>query len=142
MTGPARRPWWYSGDDEEPLASDAAGPGTPAPDEAPGAATGEGSGGVDWTALVVGAQRVVEWATERVMAPHADHADPSDHPECVVCRTMVVLGEPGSAPPPPTGAPSRTAQEGDAGDAAEWAAMPAAVEQIQWIPIRDGIVEP
>ena len=140
MTGP-RQPWWYSGDDEEPLSApevDAAGESEPA-------ATGGGAGGLDWTALVVGAQRVVEWATERVMAPHAEHADPADHPDCVVCRTMVVLGEPGpgpAAPPPDEAAdPQSAAQEAADPVGGGAATRPRGAGEIQWIPIRDAVVK-
>ncbi len=49
---------------------------------------------MDWTALVAGAARMVDWATERVMAPHAEHVDPAEHPECMVCRTVALIGDP------------------------------------------------
>ena len=49
---------------------------------------------MDWTALVAGAARMVDWATERVMAPHAEHDDPAEHPDCMVCRTVTLIGDP------------------------------------------------
>jgi hypothetical protein len=124
MTGPDRQPWWYSGDDVDP------GESTPLPEG--GVDEGGGSAGLDWTALVVGAQRVMEWAADRVMAPHADHGDPADHPQCVVCRTMVVIGESG------------VGRERAEPDASQEDAEPGAVDvaahdsyEIQWIPIRE-----
>ena len=74
-------PWWFSGNDSDP----------PAPDEPQ--PTDAGLPNVDWTAITSGAQRLLDWATERVMAPHADHADPHDHPQCLVCRTLVLLAD-------------------------------------------------
>jgi hypothetical protein len=111
MSGGGRAPWWYSGGEE---------PG--APDGGPSAAsssdTGPAGGGVDWTALLAGAQRVVDWATDRVMAPHAEHEDPAAHPDCVVCRTIVLVSDSGSGPAEPA-TPSATAPS------------------ITWIPVRD-----
>ena len=100
-------PWWYSGgasegsDDSEP---EKKGDGPSLPN-------------LDWTALASGAQRLVDWATEKVMAPHADHSDPREHPQCPVCRTMLLIGE---RPATPT-------------DDAAAAAQPE--DRIEWIPI-------
>ena len=77
-----RTPWWYSGDQ---------------PDDAPSlddpTDSSRESSGTDWMSLLSGAQRVVDWAAERVMAPHAGHADPAAHPDCLVCRSMLLVGE-------------------------------------------------
>ena len=54
----------------------------------------EGTPSMDWMALVAGAARMVDWATERVMAPHAEHVDPAEHPDCMVCRTVTLVGDP------------------------------------------------
>lgn len=81
-------PWWYSGDDE---------PGTTEPAAEPTGEPGQSQPGLDWTVLAAGAQRLVDWATERVVAPHAEHDDPREHPQCVVCRAMVVIGDRGAA---------------------------------------------
>lgn len=75
-----RLPWWYSGSAD-------------AVDDDSAAASEEAPSGLDWGALIGGAQRMIDWATERVMAPHADHVDPADHPDCVVCRTILLVGE-------------------------------------------------
>ncbi|MHB1165068.1 MAG: hypothetical protein ACYC90_13305 [Candidatus Nanopelagicales bacterium] len=89
----SKGPWWYSGDEvtaEPPAEPTPAGPaaavtGDPASDR-PG-------GPIDWTALAVGAARLVEWATERVVAPHAEHDDPQEHPDCVVCRALALMAD-------------------------------------------------
>ena len=73
---------------------------------------------MDWSALMMGAQRMVDWASEKVMAPHADHGDASAHPDCMVCRTLLLVG---NADRGPAGAP---------------ADPPDAPEPIRWIPIR------
>lgn len=108
-----RTPWWYSGDEPEPQPG-----GQPEPGPEPGP---EPSGGdeqpaaIDWSALITGAARMVDWATSTVMAPHAEHVDPEQHPDCVVCRTLTLVGDP--TPPPVEG--------------------PAPAEPITWIPFRD-----
>jgi hypothetical protein len=51
--------------------------------------------------LIAGAQQLFDWASELVLAPHADHADPREHPDCLVCKGTALVqgvrGEP-SAP--------------------------------------------
>lgn len=99
MTDDRRAPWWYSGDDEQSGASAAEGPPAPEGDHAdvpPDESSS--SSGLDWSSLVAGAQRMVDWATERVVVPHAEHDDPAGHPDCVVCRTLVVLRRPAPEP--------------------------------------------
>lgn len=117
MTTPGA-PWWFSGDEPDE------------PDE-PKASTGPSVPGLDWTALASGAQRLVDWATERVMAPHAEHDDPRAHPQCVVCRTMLLIGE--RATPP-------AEEEQTRPDAADDAADDSA--EIVWIPIEGEQQEP
>jgi hypothetical protein len=117
-----RTPWWYSGEDEP----------EPRPDEplvdAPEA---EDSGtSMDWGALLSGAARMVDWATSSVMAPHAEHRDPADHPQCVVCRTILLVGDPTSLL---ARVPSDLADPESLVDPDE--APPA--PQIRWIPIVD-----
>ena len=41
--------------------------------------------------LTSGVQAVIDWAREQVLAPHAEHGDPADHPQCLACRGQVVL---------------------------------------------------
>lgn len=113
-----RTPWWFSGDEQvDEHRSD-------------GAETQDTtvSSAMDWMALVSGVKRVVDWATESVMAPHAEHEDPSAYPQCVVCRSLVVLGDVGllseaETTPPPADQPAPGSE---------------AVSAIEWIPVRDG----
>ena len=70
------RPWWFSEEEEEqPVAGKS----------------------MDLWALLGSVQRLAGWAqqmtAEQVLAPHADHTDPSAHPTCLVCRTMAVLAD-------------------------------------------------
>ena len=130
-----RRPWWYSGgpegDGAETAGSEAERidePGAGHDDENSTNADGESAAGMDWTLLVAGAQRMVDWATERVMAPHAEHGDPAEHPQCVVCRTIVLVGDAGGMGVP-----------GPDDDVAESNGGPA---PIVWIPIREDAGRP
>ena len=115
---PGRTPWWFSGDETgdrpaeaaaesspSPPPEDMAPPDSEAPDDvapddvapdedvAPDGTEAPASSAVDWLGMLSGAPRGMDWATERVMAPHAEHVDPNDHPQCVICRTMVVIGD-------------------------------------------------
>lgn len=118
MTTPPR-PWWYSGDEES---STAELPTDYQPtDDQPAA-----SGGLDWLSLLSSAQRMVDWATEKVMTPHAEHDDPAQYPDCVVCRALVLIGSSGAGP----GVGPAPSPEG---------VHPAA--PIEWIPIRDAGTE-
>jgi hypothetical protein len=79
---------------------------------------------------------MVDWATEKVMAPHAEHVDPRQHPQCVVCRTMVLLGE------VPT-SPGDAAPDADLGTASPADGPPATrPTSIEWITIRGEGGEP
>jgi hypothetical protein len=138
MTSDRRAPWWYSGDDDEPM------PAVPEPEardivepEADDASDAEDPPAtMDWTALVAGAARMVDWAAERVMAPHAEHTDPSEHPECMVCRTVTLIGDPvglmggGQSPPEDGGPVGADAESPITGPDATTGAQP-----IRWIPI-------
>jgi len=108
-----RLPWWFSGGEEpvEPASEPSPEPASgPSPDSA-----------IDWSSLATGAQRLVDWATDRVMAPHAEHRDPSAYPDCMVCRAMLLFRETGSA---------GAATAPDAGPSA-----PVRSRDIVWIPI-------
>jgi hypothetical protein len=115
-------PWWYSGGDDDPPVET---PSAPEPSGVGDEPADPAGGGTDWLGLLTGAQRMVDWATERVMAPHAEHADPRDHPQCVICRTLVLLGETA----PQAGADPSSGQTG--------AAQIAAYGVIEWIPVRE-----
>jgi len=116
-----RRPWWYSGGAEAEPAPDSAPEAGTDPD--PDADDGAPDSGMDWSMLVAGAQRMVDWATERVMAPHAEHDDPAQYPQCVVCRTLLLVGDSGGLPDVEDGLDRDEAPDGPA--------------PIVWIPIRE-----
>lgn len=144
---PSGSPWWYSGDDEdlnpprttddEPEAAADQAPAEPAPTDEEPARTDDGAA-LDWTALAVGAQRLVDWASERLLAPHAEHVDPGEHPDCVVCRTQLLLGERGAS-----GTARDVDDDGAFGDPAGADNEPrgsAGEPVVTWIPILDGDV--
>jgi hypothetical protein len=141
MSDRDRSPWWFSGDEQESAepsmaqtwpAGDAR-PDTDAPpeDDAEPDADAGPTAGMDWSLLVAGAQRMVDWATERVVAPHAEHEDPAEHPQCLVCRTIVLVGDTGGLRPGGATAAGPAAAE-----------PPQQPTAIRWIPIRDGDDEP
>lgn len=82
-------PWWYSGDESERIPSD----------DADG---NERSMRIDPSGLIAAANQLVDWATERIVTPHAEHGDPSEHPTCVLCRSASVIA--GLTPTAPPGA--------------------------------------
>lgn len=146
MSGDRRSPWWYSGDDDQaiPAAPEPEAAVVPEPeaavDEGPRAESDGTSTAMDWTALVAGAAKMVDWATERVMAPHAEHTDPAEHPECMVCRTVTLIGDPGGlmgAGQPPPADPERSSDRSD--DQPPGPAATAAAPPIRWIPIVETI---
>ena len=140
-------PWWYSGTDEpsgeEPLAGEDALAGQ-AQAEGQAPADDRGASGRDWTTLVFGAQRIVDWATERVLAPHAEHDDPREHPDCVVCRTMTVLGDVGLRSPQPSDDSESAGASGSTSDPAGSGVETDRFSSgaIRWIPIRGESREP
>ena len=76
-------PWWFSGDSAagEPTSTD-----TPK-------ASGSTDSGMSLGSLIAGAQQLFDWASELVLAPHADHSDPREHPDCLICKgTSLVQG--------------------------------------------------
>ena len=113
MSGPVENPWWYSGDE---------------PEESGGEQAAEASGGapasLDWQGLLSGAARMVDWAASAVVEPHGDHRDPADHPDCLVCRTLVLVQD-------RTGLTAPTPRSPVASE------PPAPAEPIRWIPIED-----
>lgn len=97
---PSGNPWWFSGD---------AAAGAPEPSESQPRArySAESSSdepssaesGMTLGSLLAGAQQLFDWASELVLAPHADHADPREHPECLVCKGTALVQGVRSAPP-------------------------------------------
>lgn len=77
-------PWWFSGP--------AAAPGSE------GAADQSARGGFSLSFLAAGAQQIVDMAKQALLVPHAEHDDPSEHGECIVCRGLLALGEVGGRP--------------------------------------------
>jgi hypothetical protein len=76
-------PWWFSGD---------ASAQQPSSDDPP-KPSGSSDSGMSLGSLIAGAQQLFDWASELVLAPHADHDDPREHPECLVCKgTALVQG--------------------------------------------------
>ena len=147
--GGERSPWWYSGEEPDAGGPESAGPESTGPESAgPESASPESAGPepaapadaapVDWMGLLTGAARMVDWATTAVMAPHAEHADPADHPQCLVCRTILLVGDPSDllrAPAEP--------EQGPAGAAEPVVAdLPAArgTATVTWIPFDDEAV--
>jgi hypothetical protein len=72
-------PWWFSGPASAP--------------EPEGAAGQSARGGFSLSFLAAGAQQIVDMAKQALLVPHADHDDPSEHGECIVCRGLVALDE-------------------------------------------------
>jgi hypothetical protein len=120
-----RQPWWYSGEEATAALDDPVPPASEAADSAPDPDGPVDDGGpeprVDVSALAQGAQRLIEWATERVVAPHAEHGEPAEHPDCLMCRAALLLGPAGPGPSG-AGAPERRTP----------------VEPITWFSVLDG----
>ena len=62
-----------------------------------------------------------------MLAPHAEHDDPREHPSCLLCRAQRFMGEGPDAVDVPVSQPSN--------DAAESVTRTPGV--IQWLPIDD-----
>ncbi|MEY4136223.1 MAG: hypothetical protein RL205_351 [Actinomycetota bacterium] len=76
-------PWWFSGD---------ASAGEPSSGDVPNSSDAPGTG-MTLGSLIAGAQQLFDWASELMLAPHADHGDPREHPDCLVCKgTALVQG--------------------------------------------------
>ena len=90
----ASTPWWYSGDGaSDGPADDRARDGREGTGRPRFDIPGMGIPGLDIAGLASGAQQLVDLARQAILAPHAGHADPREHPECMVCRTMTAFGE-------------------------------------------------
>lgn len=77
--------------------------------------------------LVAGVQAALSWARERVLVPHADHADASSHPDCLACRAQIVLGRLAASP---------GESAGEHGIQSEPAPEPVQIEWIELDPPR------
>ncbi len=124
MTDRPDLPWWYSGEGD-------AHRGAPDDDGAtPHQAPDAGSrGGMDWMGMLSGAARMVDWAASAVVEPHGDHRDPAQHPDCMICRTLVLLQDRTGMTAPTSGSPVPADPRAEA-------------QPIRWIPVVDGPLPP
>lgn len=65
-------PWWFSGDE---------------------ATREQERPAFDFSALGATAQALFDLARNVLVAPHATHADPAEHPDCLLCRASSVVGD-------------------------------------------------
>ncbi|MCF8528101.1 MAG: hypothetical protein WAO50_12820 [Candidatus Nanopelagicales bacterium] len=120
MSDSSDTPWWFSGNElpEGESSSESS-------SEATSESTSESSSAsIDWMGLLAGATRMVDWAASAVVEPHGEHADPAAHPDCLVCRTLVLVQDRSGMQAPRPDSP-----------AAADPSRPA--EPIRWIPVRD-----
>jgi hypothetical protein len=68
------KPWWFSGDESSSNSFDLAG-------------------------IAQGAQQMIEWARDSLLTTHQAHANPDDHPTCLLCKAMQLFQQSTSAPP-------------------------------------------
>ncbi len=123
MTDRPDLPWWYSGD-EDPR-------GDGADDGAAHRESSDGGsrGGLDLMGVLSGAARMVDWAASAVVEPHAEHRHPAEHPDCMICRTLVLLQDRTGMTAPTSSSPVPADPPGEA-------------EPIRWIPVVDGPLPP
>ena len=72
-------PWWFSGTAPDRESEDPSEQST--------------RGGFSLSFLASGAQQLVDMAKQAIHVPHADHDDPSEHGECIMCRGSLALDE-------------------------------------------------
>ena len=72
-------PWWFSGTAPDRESEDPSEQST--------------RGGFSLSFLASGAQQLVDMAKQAILVPHADHDDPSEHGECIMCRGSLALDE-------------------------------------------------
>lgn len=101
-------PWWFSGDSSagEPSREESS-------QERVSNASGAPDSGMSLGSLIAGAQQLFDWASELVLAPHADHVDPREHPDCLVCKGTALVQGVRNEP-----------------------AAPKAAREITWIPVE------
>lgn len=105
-------PWWYSGPRD----------GTDG-DAAEHAAADRAAVGL--AGLIDGAQRLVGWAAQTVLTPHAQHASPAEHPACVLCQASTLFAD---APSVLERLAARSQPDGP---------EPTGDPSIRWLPVRD-----
>jgi len=80
-------PWWFTGTMPDDASSGAR-------DRTPG-------GGFSLSFFASGARQIVDMAKQAIVVPHADHDDPKQHGDCIICRGQLAFGEirrPSNAP--------------------------------------------
>ena len=102
-------PWWFTGTMPD-TASAGAGDRT----------TG---GGFSLSFLASGAQQLVDMAKQAIVVPHADHDDPEQHGDCIICRGQLALGEVRRRPNAPD---DEVATEAKSTSTVEWIRLDAA----------------
>lgn len=118
-------PWWYSGgeDAQEAEAPESEGPETDTPETDAQESEGLGSG-FDVMSLLSNAVRMVDWAAGAVVEPHAEHGEPGEHPDCLICRTLALVTD-------------RTGLVQPRPDSPVPAEPPVTAEPIRWVAIED-----
>jgi hypothetical protein len=111
-------PWWYSGNESEPVSESE--PSSESESVRESESSSEST--VDWLGLLSGAVRMVDWAAGAVLEPHAAHDDPTEHPDCLVCRTLALISDRAGLVPP-------TQDDG--------MPEPEPAEPIRWLIVRD-----
>lgn len=94
-----RPPWWLSGSgDESSEGSTSAGSGS----DSAGRGFGSGSFGAGdlWSMVSMVGNVAGEWLASSGASEHAAHADPRDHPECLLCKALVGLNSVTADPAP------------------------------------------
>lgn len=124
MTDRPDLPWWFSGD-EASREHDAGDDGAAQQESSDGGSRA----GLDWMGMLSGAARMVDWAASAVVEPHGEHRDPAEHPDCMICRTLVLLQD-------RTGMTAPSSTSPVAADPLREA------EPIRWIPVVDGPLPP
>lgn len=98
MSDVQRPPWWLSDEESEPASEP----------------TSEPTREANWLSLLGSLGAMVaelasdvagDWWANSGIGTHTEHADPTDHPNCVVCKTLttvsVTLAEPETKQLPP-----------------------------------------
>ena len=85
------QPWWFSGHGAEqsedrrhdPTAEGGAG----------FSFAGVRLGGLTLSNITAGAQQLVDLARHALVTPHAEHSDPREHGDCILCRALTLIAQ-------------------------------------------------
>lgn len=94
-----RPPWWLSGSDDE-SADGSTSAGRDADSTGAGFTGGSFAAGDLWSMVSMVGNVAGEWLASSGAREHAAHADPLDHPECLVCKALVGLNSVTADPAP------------------------------------------